>query len=173
MARERAALPKTKSRIKAVALTAMTAAAYTVGVVALAPISFYIYQVRVADALLALSTIMGLPVIAGTTIGCAIANLYGGYGIVDIVGGSLANLIATAVGFLIARRKFRGSLIVALLAETLIVSAIVGGYLAVLFNVPLEIGFLGILVGSLISINLLGYGLVKVLKRVGHTFKTV
>ena len=161
-------LPGPKSRVKAVALTAMTAAAYTVGVVALAPVSFYIYQVRVADALLALSTILGLPVIAGTAIGCALANLYGGYGIVDIVGGSLANLIATTVGFLIARRKFRGSLIVALLAETLIVSAIVGGYLAVLFNVPLEVGFLGILVGSLISINLLGYGLVKVLKRLGH-----
>ncbi|KYH36718.1 MAG: hypothetical protein AYL29_011860 [Candidatus Bathyarchaeota archaeon B24] len=161
-------LPGPKSRVKAVALTAMTAAAYTVGVVALAPISFYIYQVRVADALLALSTILGLPVIAGTAIGCALANLYGGYGIVDIVGGSLANLIATTVGFLIAKRRFRGSLIVALLAETLIVSIIVGGYLAVLFNVPLEVGFLSILVGSLISINLLGYGLVKVLKRLGH-----
>jgi len=168
VARGGTVLPGPKSRVKAVALTAMTAAAYTVGVVVLAPISFYIYQVRVADALLALSTILGLPVIAGTAIGCALANLYGGYGIVDIVGGSLANLIATTVGFLIAKRRFRGSLIVALLAETLIVSIIVGGYLAVLFNVPLEVGFLGILVGSLISINLLGYGLVKVLKRLGH-----
>lgn len=162
-----------KSRVKAVALTAVTAAAYTVGVVALAPISFYIYQVRVVDALLALSTVMGLPVIAGTTIGCALANLYGGYGIVDVVGGSLANLVATTVGFLIARRGFRGSLILALLAETLIISVIVGGYLAVLFNVPFEVGVLGILTGSFISINMVGYGLVKVLRRVGGAFKTV
>lgn len=164
MAGRRVVSSRTKSRVKTVALTAVTAAAYTVGVVTLAPISFYIYQVRVADALLALSTILGLPVIAGTAIGCALANLYGGYGIVDVVGGSLANLIATTVGFFIARRGFRGSLVLALLAETLIVSAIVGGYLAVLFNVPIEIGFLGILTGSFISINLIGYGLVKVLK---------
>ncbi len=153
-----------EKRVRLLASIAMFAAVYAAGVVALAPISFHIYQVRVADALLALSTIMGLPVILGTTLGCIIANVYCGYGIIDVVGGSLANLLAASIGFIIAKRKFRGSLLIALLAETLIISGIVGSYLAILFDVPIEIGFLGILIGSIIAINMLGYCLVKVLE---------
>ena len=149
---------------KFVALTAVFTAAYAIGVIVLAPISFYIYQCRIADSLIALSTVFGLPTAIGTALGCAIANAYAGYGIIDIVGGSIANFIAAIVGYYIASKKFKGSILAALLAESLIISGIVGSYLSVVFEVPLIVGFTGVLVGSLISINVLGYVLVKTIR---------
>ena len=150
---------------KLIALTIVIAATYTAGVVVLEPISFSIYQCRVADALLALSTIYGLPVILGTSIGCFIANIIGGFGVVDIVGGTVANLIATTAGYLIAKRKFKGWKIVSLVLESIIVAGIVGSYLSLIFKVSIIIGFTSILVGSLISIGLIGYILIESLER--------
>jgi uncharacterized membrane protein len=66
----------------------MIAAAYAVLTVALAPISFGVYQVRVAEALTILPFITDAAVL-GLLVGCAIANYFGGNGIYDIVVGSL------------------------------------------------------------------------------------
>ena len=140
-----------------VALGAVIAAMYAVGVVFLAPISFSIFQVRLADALIPLSILFGTPVVWGVTLGNIVANVYGGFGYVDIIGGSVANLAAAYVGWKIGAKKFRGSKFVATVAQNLIVSSIVGSYLAVIFSVPLEVGFLGILLGSAISMNIIGY----------------
>ena len=149
-------------KARQLSLTAIIAALYAAGTIALAPISFALFQCRVADSLLALSTILGWPVIIGTTVGCAIANAYGGLGPVDVVGGSIANFAATAAGYYIYRLRFRGALITALLAEALVVSVIVGGYLAVLFQVPFEVGFIGVLLGSLVAIVGLGWLLIAI-----------
>lgn len=153
-------------RAKTAALTAILATLYAVGVIALAPVSFLVIQCRVADALLALSVVYGWSAILGTTLGCVVANMYGGLGIVDIVGGSIANFVATFAGYVIAKRV-RGELGIwlALITEALIVAAIVGSYLSVLLNIPLWLSLLGILSGSVVSICLLGYALVKVVKR--------
>jgi len=140
-----------------VALGSVIAALYAAGVVLLAPISFSVFQVRLADALIPLSILFGTPVAWGVTLGNVVANVYGGLGYIDIIGGSVANFVAAYVGWKIGTRKFRGSKFVATVAQNLIVSGIVGSYLAVLFGVPLEVGFLGILLGSAISMNVIGY----------------
>jgi uncharacterized integral membrane protein len=51
--------------------------------------------------------------------------------------------------------------------QNLLVSGIVGSYLAVLFDVPLEVGFLGVLLGSIISMNIMGYVLIFAIKKFG------
>lgn len=149
-----------------VALTAVFAALYAAGVVLLAPVSFGIYQVRIADALLPLSMIFGIPVAAGSSLGCLVANVYGGLGIIDIVGGAAANFVACALAWRIGKggiaRRFIGSL-----AETAVITAIVGGYLSILFGVPIEIGLFGIFVGSIVAINILGFILTEVLNGSG------
>ena len=62
---------------KKLAIVTIFAALYAVGVIFLAPISFGIVQVRLADALLPLSMIFGLPSALGLSLGCIVSNVYG------------------------------------------------------------------------------------------------
>ena len=150
-----------------IALGSVIAALYAVGVILFAPISFLLFQVRVADALIPLSIVFGMPVVLGVTLGNIIANIYGGLGYIDIIGGSIANFLAAYVGWKIGSRNFAGSRFAATVAQNIIVSCIVGSYLALLFNVPLEVGFLGVLLGSIISMNIVGYVLVLAIEKSG------
>jgi uncharacterized membrane protein len=154
------------------ALTAVFAALYATGVIFLAPMSFGVYQVRIADALLPLSMIFGMPVAVGSGLGCLVANVYGGLGIVDILGGTIANFVACALAWYVGRggfaRRFLGSFV-----ETAVITVIVGGYLALIFEVPVEVGLLGIFIGSLVAINILGFALLEVFYRSGIAKKYI
>jgi len=131
----------------------------------LAPISFGIVQVRVADAMLPLSMIFGLPSALGLSLGCIVSNVYGGLGVIDIVGGATANLVACTLAWYIGRRGKRIQRFLGTVAETVAVALIVGGYLAVIFQVPVEIGLLGILIGSTIAINIIGFPIEEAIRR--------
>ncbi|MCL2121863.1 MAG: QueT transporter family protein [Clostridiales bacterium] len=76
--------------------TAMVAAIYAALTIALAPISFGPLQFRVAEAMTVLPWLYP-EAIPGLFIGCLIANLVGGYGLADIVFGSLATLAAAFI----------------------------------------------------------------------------
>ena len=138
------------------ALAAVFAALYTVGVVVLAPISFQLVQVRVADALLPLSIIFGWPAVLGLAFGAFVANLFGGLGPVDIFGGSLANLLASYVAWRVAWNKDKRRIPIAVGLEILIITLIVGTYLSYILAIPLEVGLLSVMLGSIIAIGLLG-----------------
>lgn len=148
-----------------VSLTSVFAALYAVCVVALAPISFQVFQVRVADALLPLAILFGWPAILGFSMGAFISNFFGGLGIVDIVGGSIANLLATYAAWKFGQRLVKGSWIMAIASEILLITAIVGSYLSYLFQIPIEIGMSGVLLGSLVSTGILGAVLLLVMSR--------
>jgi uncharacterized membrane protein len=154
-----------KLNTKKLTITAVFASLYTVGVVFLAPISFGVYQVRLADAMLPLSMIFGVPGALGFSLGCIVSNVYGGLGIIDVVGGAAANLVACTLAWYIGGRgrgiqRFLGSIV-----ETGIVTLIVGGYLSLIFQVPVEFGLLGVLVGSTIAINVIGFPIEEVIRR--------
>jgi len=93
-------------------------------------------------------------------------NLYSGYGIVDVVGGGAANftacMLATPTRRGNVKRRFLGCLV-----ETATVTIIVGSYLSLIYEVPIEVSLIGLLVGSLISINILGFALLEALYRRG------
>jgi uncharacterized membrane protein len=146
---------KVKSSIN-IALAAVFAAIYSVGVVFLAPISFQIFQVRVADALLPLAMLFGWPAVLGLSLGAFVANVFGGLGPVDMVGGALANFIATFAAWRIARNRGKLWALVGVAVEILVVTFVVGTYLSYLLVMPLEISWLGIFLGSLAAIGLLG-----------------
>ncbi|MEM3725554.1 MAG: QueT transporter family protein [Candidatus Bathyarchaeia archaeon] len=148
------------------ALTAVFAALYAALVILLAPISFGVYQVRVADALLPLSMIFGLPIAIGSSLGCLVANVYGGLGAIDIVGGAIANFLACVSAWYVGRSGFASRLLGSFI-ETVVITVIVGGYLSLIFDVPVELGLFGIFVGSIVSINILGFALEEVLQRSG------
>jgi uncharacterized membrane protein len=139
-----------------VMLTAVFAAVYTVGVVFLAPISFQLFQVRVADALLPLAMLFGWPVILGLSMGAFVANFFGGLGPIDIIGGALANFIATWTAWRIVQRRGRGWTFIGVGVEIAVITLIVGSYLSYLFGMPLTVGWLGVLLGSVVAIGILG-----------------
>jgi uncharacterized membrane protein len=160
-----------KLHTRGLALTAIFAALYAVGVLALASVSFQIVQVRVADALIPLSMVLGWPVALGVTIGCAIANFAsavpGALVPVDVTLGSIANLVASLLAWKIGKSKAMPKSMSQLLgcfAAALVVTLIVGTYLAVLTG--LWVWWIGIGVGSLISIFILGFILVQIISRI-------
>ena len=147
------------------ALSAVLAALYAGLVVALAPISFYVFQVRVADALLPLSAVLGWPAVIGFTVGCFLGNLAGvlagmpsGAVLIDATGGSFANFLGCYLAYKLAGgSEDKKKLLASTFVITAVVTAIVGTYLPLLLGFPLWMGWLGVLAGSLISVNVMGY----------------
>jgi hypothetical protein len=127
-------------------------------------------QLRIADCLIALSALLGWPVVAGVTVGCFLTNAYYFLGPVDIIFGPFANLIAASIIFFLRKRR-----LLACIIGSLPVGGIVGGYLWTFpfLPVPAVLGFLPIWAGmiasitisSLISIAIVGYSLLSVLSR--------
>ena len=159
-----------KNKSKSVAEASLFAALYAVGVLMLAPISFGVLQVRVADALIPLSALLGWPVILGVTLGNLVANTLGSpFGAIDIIGGTVANFLASYFAMKVAHLNFRGSWLLGCVSANLAVSFIVGGYITWLAQIPLDspwwdLPIFGVLLGSTVSINIIGYLLLKALQ---------
>jgi len=158
------------------ALTAIFAALYAVInlIQALSPFgnpSIYgPVQLRVSDFLIALAALLGLPVVIGVSVGCLVVNAFGPIGPIDIVFGSLANLIAASLVMMLRKHKLL-SCIVGALPIGIIVG---GGYLWIFYPYqPAELAFLpawittliSILISSLIAIAVIGYIVLRALSR--------
>ena len=149
-------------------LAVFFAALYAVLVVVLAPISFGPVQLRVADVLIPLAALFGLPVVAGVTVGCFVGNAYFALGPIDVVAGPIANLIAALVILLLRRRQ-----LFACIVGALPVGIIVGGYLWWFFPPPESLSFLepwaamivSLTISSFIVISVIGYLLLVALSR--------
>jgi hypothetical protein len=89
--------------------------------------------------------------------------MFGGLGPVDIVGGSIANLIAGYVAWRVAAGAGMWRVLVAIGLQILIVTAIVGTYLSYILALPLGIAWFGVLVGSIVAVGLLGSLLLRAL----------
>ena len=147
----------------------MLAALYSSYVFYFAVTSFGPLQVRVVDALLPLSVLFGFPAVVGVTLGCFVGNLLGSpIGIVDVVGGTVANFVAASLAWAITRRSFRGSWLVAIAAEIVSVTVIVGSYLvawAAAPGVPLWVGWAEFLGSEVLAVGVIGYPLLKAVDR--------
>ncbi len=161
-----------------VVLAALIAALYASLVIVLPFISFFIWQVRIADSLIPLSTVYGIPAVLGVTIGCFIGNIIGApwgslaLGLIDAIFGSIANFIASYIAYKLAyKTESKMRILIACTSSTLIITLIVGSYLPLLMKaigleVPIWLGWLGVLPGSIISIIIIGFNLVIFIKRV-------
>ena len=159
-----------------VAVAALVAAMYAVLVAALPMVSFLMWQVRLADALLMLSTVLGWPAVVGVTFGCLLGNLTAPWGsallvAVDAVLGSTANFLAGYLAYRIAYRKGLKRKVLAACCEIAVVSIIVGSYLKFLLewafgvDLPLWLSISGVVPGSLVAIGGLGTLLSVALER--------
>lgn len=137
---------------------ALIAAIYAVITIVMAPFSYGPIQVRVSEALTILPFIFPESVL-GLFIGCFIANIYGNYGIIDIVFGSLATLVAAYL-----TRKMPHWLL-APLPPVLINAVVVGLMLHYVAGFPLlaTMGWVGL--GQVLACYVLGLPLLYVLKK--------
>ena len=150
-----------------ISLAIVFSSLYAVLVIVLAPISFGPIQLRVADCLIPLAAMFGLPAIIGVSAGCFIGNAYLWLGPQDVILGTIANLIAATIIFMLRKRQF-----LACVLGSLPIGIIVGGYLWTFFPPPEIFGLqlpvwsamiISITISSLIAMAGIGYALLKAL----------
>lgn len=146
---------------------AVIAAIYVTLTIVLMPFSYGPMQVRVSEALTILPyfTPAAIP---GLFIGCVVSNMVGPYGMLDIVFGSSATLLA-AVGSYYLRSK---PLLVPL-PPVIANGIIIGGMLYYAYGVPMTLTacILWVAAGEFIACYVIGYPLLKVLKKYKKIFE--
>jgi uncharacterized membrane protein len=155
------------SSTKFIAQTGIIAALYAAITIILAPISYGPIQVRLSEALTVLPYITPAA-IPGLFIGCLVANIYGGLGLVDIFGGSLCTLIAAMFTYLLSKSK---KPILAPLPPVVVNALGVSFYLHILFKYPYWLTVLYIAVGEFFACFVLGYALLQLLLKRGKFLK--
>ena len=143
---------------------ALIAAIYVILNIIFAPISYGPIQVRIAEVLVVLPFIEPSAIL-GLFTGCILANIYGGLGMVDIIGGSLCTLVAAYLTYKVKNPKL------APLPPVLVNAFGVSIYLHLLFDLPYWLTVLYIGIGEIIACYILGYPLLIILlknkKRIG------
>ncbi len=115
--------------IRSLVLSGLVAAAYAVVTVLLAPVSYGPLQFRVSEALTVLPFFLPQSV-PGLFLGCLVANLWGGFGVLDVVFGSAATLLAAVM------TSRMPNIWLAALPPVLVNALLVGGYLSFLLKIP-------------------------------------
>lgn len=144
--------------------SALIAASYAALTLIMAPISFGSIQLRLSEALaiLPLYTNAAVP---GLTVGCIIANCFGGNGLPDIVFGSIASLLS-AIGVRLFRKVENERLrrYFMPLPVILINGIIIGWELSCLYELPLFLTMLEVSAGETLVMYSAGIGLDMLLK---------
>lgn len=147
-------------KLRTLALGGMVAALYAALTVLLAPLSYGPVQLRFSEGLTLLPYFLP-EAVPGLAVGCLIANLFGGYGAVDVIVGTGATLLAA----LLTRRMPR--LWMAALPPVLVNMLLIGGMLHVLVGTPLAATCLYVGLGEAGACFLIGLPLMRSLERRG------
>lgn len=92
------------NKVQKIVITGVIAAIYAAVTILLAPISYGMIQVRVAEALTILPFFSPFSII-GLFLGCLISNFFSPIGPLDIIVGSLATLISAIATYYIGKMK--------------------------------------------------------------------
>ena len=151
------------SRLQKMTFSAMVMAIYIVVLSITSGFSFGAYQIRIATSLYALAYLFPFLVVP---LGLAnfISNmLFGGFGIVDMLGGCIVGMVAAACIVLIRRKKWNRMLIA--VPIVLVPGLGVATYLSYFLAMPYPLMALNLCIGQLIP-SIVGVVLVRVLERV-------
>ncbi len=143
---------------------AMIGAIYVVLTLIFAPISYGMIQVRVSEMLMVLPYFTGAAV-PGLFVGCMIANIFGGHGMLDIVFGSLATLIAA---YLVTKIEHK---YLVPLPPVIINAIIVGKILSIVLEMPFYLTAMWVGIGQVIACYGLGLPLLLFLEKRRYIFK--
>ena len=148
-----------KDRTKFIVRAGLIAAIYVVLTIMLGEKSFGPIQVRISEALVLLPLI-DTAAVPGVAIGCFLANLFGGYGIIDIVFGSLVTLIAA---YLTSKMPNK---ILGIIPPVLLNTFIVSIWVSKINSWPYGLTALTIGLGEFFSVAGLGTGLLILIDRI-------
>lgn len=124
------------------------------------PMSWGPIQCRISEALTILP-IFFPQAIPGLFVGCIISNMIGGFGMVDIVVGSLTTLIAAILTY-----KFRKNRFVAMLFPVVLNGIAIGLMLHIIIpDTPLLYTMFTVAAGEALAVYPLGYLLIKALEK--------
>lgn len=148
-------------RLKYLLQGSIIAALYVALTVLFSGISYGVVQVRIAEALTVLPffTPAAIP---GLFVGCALANMIGGYGLLDVVVGSLATLFAAFMTYRIKNRWL------APLPSVLLNGVMVGLMLAYVLELPAFVTMGQIALEQAVACYGLGLPLLLLLNRYGR-----
>ncbi len=140
---------------KYIAKAAIIAAIYVVFTVILGEFAYGPVQFRIAEALVILPLVEPSSIL-GVTIGCMVANIFGGYGPIDIFGGSLVTLIAAYFTSKMPNR------VLAVLPPVLLNALIVSIWVSKLSGIPYIAIVLNIALGEAVAVGVLGMILLSI-----------
>ncbi|HZK62171.1 MAG TPA: QueT transporter family protein [Anaerovoracaceae bacterium] len=154
---------KTKFLIQA----GIIAATYAALTIVLAPFSYGPMQIRVSEALTILPYFTPAAV-PGLFIGCLVSNYISPYGVIDMICGSGATLIAAAGSYML-----RSKPVLVPLPPVLANAVIIGLMLYYAYGVPMNLflimAWIGL--GELIACYAIGYPLLRYLKKYKRIFE--
>lgn len=142
-------------KLKHLIFSALIGSAYAALTILFAPISYGPIQIRVSEALTILPY-FSFYSIWGLFIGCILANIFGGNGILDIIFGSIATLASAILTYYIGKSKINFKRYIAPLPAVIINAIVVGFLLSFLFKMPFIITALWVGLGEFISAYVLG-----------------
>ncbi|MBQ7455776.1 MAG: QueT transporter family protein [Clostridia bacterium] len=132
---------------RSICISAVIAALYAALTLLLAPISYGDWQCRVSEALTMLPMLFP-QAIPGLFVGCVLANLLGpSAGVIDIVFGSLATLIAAVGTWVFRKNKW-----LAAACPVLSNGVIVGAVLSLAYSLPFFLTALQVAVGEALAV---------------------
>ena len=145
-------------KVKFLTKAAVIAALYCVMTLLISPIAFGENQVRISEALnvLVYFTPAAIP---GLFVGCILANLSSPFGLIDIVCGSMATLLAGLVA-----SKIKNKYLVEI-PSILFNGFIVAYVLLKMASVPYWAGFVSVCIGQAISLYALGLPLIFIIEK--------
>lgn len=146
--------------VRDLAIAAVIAALYAALTVVFAPISYGAVQFRIAEALTLLPILLP-QAIPGLAVGCLVANLVGGYGIWDVVLGTLATLIAAMLTY-----GLRKTIWLAAAPPVAVNAVVIGLLLHFVLELPLLPTMATVGLGQLAVVYVLGIPLMLALKKV-------
>jgi len=145
-----------------VVMMSIVASLYASMTVALGSFGYSWIQIRLSESLTPLPFLLGLPSVAGLTLGCIIANMFSPVGLPDMIFGPMLTLLAALLSW-----KFSfGRKTIACIYPVLINSVGVSAYIVSFYNVPYVLSLLSIAFGEFVAAVLIGYPLLRVMERI-------
>lgn len=152
---------------KNLALITIYAALYAALVVVLGAFSYGPVQIRIADTMLAVVPLLGLPGVLGHTLGVFTANIFSTAGLIDLLNTIPSFAMSFVVYYVYKRSKNDYTVIATCIAYSVVIGATVGWMLSYMYGYPLPITIAYVSIGNIIASVLIGWPVFKVLKKTG------
>ncbi len=158
---------KRRKTLKLLTINAAIGAVYFVLTIMLEPFSYGQVQFRLSEILMVL-VLINFKVAPGIVLGCFTANFFSPLGIWDVVFGTLATVLCLSLMFVLKRNIF-----VALLAPTVVGSAVVAVMLNLILGLPFLETFIYVAIGEDVVLYVVGIPFYYLVQKneIGDTLK--